>query len=341
MLRLLKILALTLVWASSISCAEKSDPAALDAKSSELGVPLQHFGCCDASAGVAVSSNLFLVANDEDNLLRVYRRDRSGPSVQAFQAAAFLQVDPRQPESDLEGAARIGDRIYWITSHGRNRQGEERESRHRFFATTDSLDRQGKVELKTVGRPYRQLLTDMMRDARLAKFGLAVAATRAPKEEGALNIEGLCATAEGELLIGFRNPIPAQRALVVPLRNPAEVIAGKPASFGDPLLLDLHGRGVRDLAFTGGRYWIIAGAFDGGGKFHLYSWNGGTNAPQKVPDIKFKGANPEALLSYPGTPGNEFQLLSDDGTRKIGGEDCKRVLDPTRKWFRSFWIELE
>ena len=77
------------------------------------------------------------------------------------------------------------------------------------------------------------------------------------------------------------------------------------------------------------------------GKFHLYSWAGGTNAAQKIPEAKFKGANPEALLAYPGAPEGEFQILSDDGTRQMAGEDGKQIKDPARKWFRSFWLRLD
>jgi hypothetical protein len=326
----------------AVGAASCADEKAQGTKTSPaLGEATLHYGCCDASAGVAVSSNLFLVANDEDNLLRVYRRDRSGPAVQGFQTSEFLQVDPLQPESDIEGAARVGDRIYWITSHGRNRQGEARESRQRFFATTANVTEQGRVELRVVGRPYSRLLANLITDARLVKFGLGAGSLLAPKQPGGLNIEALCPTPEGELLIGFRNPIPGERALIVPLKNPGELIEGKAARFGDPVLLDLGGRGVRDMALVGGRYLIIGGSFEGGGKFHLYSWAGGTNAAQKIPEAKFKGANPEALLAYPGTPEDEFQILSDDGTRKIAGEDCKLIRDPARKWFRSFWLRLD
>jgi len=333
----------TMVLTLAVGAASCADQAAKDEKMSSpaLGAATLHYGCCDASAGVAVSSNLFLVANDEDNLLRVYRRDQSGPAVQGFATGEFLHVDPKQPESDIEGAARVGERIYWITSHGRNRQGEARESRQRFFATTANVNGQGRVELRSVGRPYTRLLNDLSADARLAKFGLGAGSLLAPKDAGGLNIEGLCATPEGELLIGFRNPIPGERALIVPLKNPGELIEGKRARFGDPVLLDLGGRGVRDIALVGGGYLIIGGSFAGGGKFHLYSWAGGTNAAQKIPEAKFKGANPEALLAYPGAPEGEFQILSDDGTRQIAGEDCKLIKDPARKWFRSFWLRLD
>lgn len=337
--RIFQTLTLLLV-AGAASCADKEVKDAKPA-SSTLGEATLHYGCCDASAGVAVSSNLFLLANDEDNLLRVYRRDQSGPAVQSFETGGFLQVDLKQPESDIEGAARVGDRIYWITSHGRNRQGEARESRQRFFATTADVTGQGRVEMRAVGRPYVRLLNDLITEARLAKFGLGAGALLAPKEPGGLNIEGLCPTPDGGLLIGFRNPIPRGRALIVPLKNPGELIEGRAARFGEPVLLDLGGRGVRDLARVGNGYLIIGGSFEGGGKFHLYSWAGGTNSAQKISEAKFKGANPEALLTYPGTPEGEFQILSDDGTRKISGEDCKLIKDPARKWFRSFWLRLD
>src|SRR5688572_25294359 len=338
MRQILHVVAL-LFCSGFVACSQKTTGANED---SLPGEPVLHIGCCDASAGVAVTSNLFIVANDEDNLLRVYRRDRSGPPVQSFQAGLFLHVDPRKPETDLEASTRVGDRIYWITSHGRNREGEARESRHRFFATTFKVTEQGTVELKTVGRPYANLLSDFMREARLRPFNLGIASMRAPKEPGGLNVEGLCATTNGTLLIGFRNPIPQGRALLVPLQNPAELLEGKPARFGDPILLDLGERGVRGMAYTGGRYLIIAGSYDAKGRSHFYEWSGDPkDPPRKVPDTHFKGVNPEALVVYPDTPANEFQILSDDGTRKIKGVDCKTLKDPMQKRFRSFWIRLD
>ena len=311
-----------------------------DPKPVQLSEPLRHIGCCDASAGVAVTSNLFIVANDEDNSLRVYSRNKSGPPVQSFQAEPFLHVDPKKPETDLEGAAAVGDRIYWISSHGRNKDGQARESRHRFFATTVHVRDDGRIDLKAVGQPYTRLLSDLIAERSLARFGLLSASLRAPKERGGLNIEGLSATTNGELLIAFRNPIPNERALLVPLKNPAELLAGKRPQFGDPILLNLGGRGVRDIDWVGNRYMIIAGPFDSKGRFHLYEWNGPGTEPRKIPETHFRDMNPEALVVYPGSPSNEFQLLSDDGTRKLAGGDCKLIKDPTKKWFRSFWVTL-
>ncbi len=203
----------------------------------------EYHGMCDASAAVAVDEHHFLVANDEDNRLRLYHTHHSGLPAAVFDMTRFLQLDTKHPETDIEGAARVGDRAYWITSHGRNQQGKPRESRDRFFATRIKTV-EGEVTVEPVGRPYKTLLDDLARDPRLAAYHLKEAAQKAPKSEGALNIEGLCAMPEGRLLIGFRNPIPHGRALMVPLLNPDEMIAGKRARLGDPVELDLGGQGI-------------------------------------------------------------------------------------------------
>jgi hypothetical protein len=128
----------------------------------------------------------------------------------------------------------------------------------------------------------------------------------------------------------------------VPLVNAAELIEGRAARFGEPILLNLGGRGVRSIAYTSGRYLIIAGSYDAKGRSHFYEWSGDAKeAPRKVPDTRFKGVNPEGIVVYPEAPGNEFQILSDDGTRKIGGLECKTLRDPMQKKFRSFWVRVE
>jgi hypothetical protein len=48
-----------------------------------------------------------------------------------------------------------------------------------------------------------------------------------PKAKGGLNIEGLAATPDQELLIGFRNPIPEDKALVLVLTNPKDLLEKK------------------------------------------------------------------------------------------------------------------
>jgi hypothetical protein len=295
------------------------------------------FGMCDASAAVALSSNRFAVANDEDNAIRVFQLDRPGLPVQAIDFSGFLGVDPRKPESDLEGATWLGDTIFWITSHGQNRTGKFRLSRHRIFAT-HMAGAANTPRMLPVGQPYFDLLADLLSEPKLRPFNLRDAFGRPPKTPGALNIEGLCATPATNLLIGFRNPIPQRRALIVPLLNPVQILRGQGARLGAPILLDLEGRGIRDIARWRDHYVIIAGSFDGKGRSHLYLWDGTNAAPQKIERTHLKKLNPEAVVSYP-QRAEGFQLLSDDGTDLIHGIPCKNLPNPAQRRFRSVWVD--
>lgn len=310
-------------------CALAADRAALIR-------PLRYTGMADASAGVAVSSNLFLAADDESNALRLYRADQGGPPIKEFDFNDFLEVHGKSLEADLEGAARLGDRAFWIGSHGRNKKGKERDNRCRLFAT-DIRVTGDDVSLIPVGRPYKRLLDDLLADSRFDRFHLAEAARYAPKEEDALNIEGLAATPDGHLLIGFRNPIPEGKALLMPLLNPNGVIESQPGRFGPAIQLDLGGLGIRDLAFYQGTFLIIAGPFHGGGPFHLYRWAGEGTSPQRIKAQSFDNLHPEAIIIYPQTGLDEFQLLSDDGLRKTDGIP-NRELPMSRRSFRSVWV---
>jgi hypothetical protein len=240
----------------------------------EVTEPVAYAGTCSASAAVALGSDRFVVADDESNKLRVYARKAGGRPLQVFDLASQLQLERRAGETDIEGAARLGDRTYWISSHGRNKSGREQPNRYRFFATR-LQETNHSLRLSLDGAPYKALLSDLVRSPVLRSFNLLAASRRAPKDPGGLNIEGLCATPDQQLLIAFRNPIPGGRALLVPLLNPDEVCAGRPAIFGEALLPDLEGLGVRDIACWEGQYVIVAGSADGGGKTKLFTWQGG------------------------------------------------------------------
>lgn len=301
-----------------------------------VSVPTVYRGMCDASAAVALDGDRFAVANDEDNTLRIYPANQASAPVQSFDLTEFLGVDWKWPESDLEGAVWLGDRIFWITSHGRNREGKYRESRHRLFAITVQKTN-GTVRLLPVGKPYTKLLDDLRAEPSLKPFKLSAASKRAPKHPGALNIEGLCSTPDQHLLIGFRNPIPAGRALLVPLLNPNEIISGQSARFGDPILLNLGGCGIRDMAHWHGKYLIVAGSSGTQGVSKVYLWKGGRAEAELMPGIDLHQFNPEAVIVYADNS-RSFQLLSDDGTMEVGGVACKHLPDPMQRSFRSVWV---
>ena len=283
----------------------------------------KYLEACDASAAAGISgTTLFAAASDEDSVLRVYDRAAVGVPLSVLDVATFLELDdPTKPETDIEGAAQIGELMYWIGSHGRNKSGKVKKNRQRFFATT--VDREGTVvKLKPAGRPYKGLIADLSAAPALAQFGLAAAAEAElpPEEPGGFNIEGLAPGREsGHLLIGFRNPVPKGNALIVRLENPAALVKGTAAaaqlSVGG--VLDLEGRGIRALEFVPAldKYLVLAGAFNDAQEFRLYEWTGRPDAPARplidnIPDLK-----PEELIVVDVTNREiVLQLLSDDGT---------------------------
>lgn len=291
-------------------------------------------GPCDASAAVALDASHFIVANDENNTLRIYRQGQPAP-VASLNLTNFLGTAAEE-ESDIEGAAAIGSRIFWITSHGRNSKGKARPARQRFFATEVVPGQPPSV--KPVGQAYGNLLHDMLAADTLKPYRLEEAARRPPEAAGGLNIEGLAATGDGKLLIGLRSPLPQQRALLIPLDNPDEVIAGQHARFGQPLELDLGQRGIRSIERIGNSYLIVAGPTGDKGSFTLFRWSGERgNAPIPISAADLKDLRPEALFAIPG--GNRVQLLSDDGGVVIGGIECKKM-PAAEQTFRSLNLEL-
>src|SRR5262245_19250123 len=125
--------------------------ATFAAQAGRVTEPIYYFGMCDASAAVALDATHFAVANDEDNPIRVYRADEGGSPVRIFDFSKSFHIDPKKPEMDLEGACWLGDKIFWISSHGRNKDAEVRPSRQIFFATTCTKTADG-FELKPAGK---------------------------------------------------------------------------------------------------------------------------------------------------------------------------------------------
>ncbi len=281
---------------------------------------ISYSGPCDASAAVAISSSEFVVANDETNVLVAYRFG-DPTAVWTLDLTRFLGVG-RKEEADIEGAATIGSRTYWITSHSRNSSGQARSSRYRLFAT--ELHDGDAIPLAAVGKPYKHLLHDLTEAAQLAQYHLGAASKLAAEADGGLNIEGLAATPDGQLLIGFRNPLPDERALVVPLENPAEVVDGKRARLGDAFELNLGHRGIRSIESIDGRYLIVAGPTADEGSFALYRWTGKHDDPAvPVESVDPVTLRPEALFAIPGSA--KVQLLSDDGGVMNDGVECKNL----------------
>jgi hypothetical protein len=293
-------------------------------------------GMCDASGAVPLSGQRFAVADDEDNVIRVYDARRGGAPLQAVDLSPELKLATKRgksaPETDIEAATRVGSLAFWLTSHGRSSSGKLKPERRRFFATElPAVDRPFAV----VGEPYERLLEDLVADPRYAALGLAAASERAPKGKGGLNMEGMTARAERGVFIGFRSPVPQGKALIATLLNPEQVVRGaEPARFGPPQALDLGGLGVRALSLWRGRYLIIAGDASDRSRSQLYVWDG-AGAARRV-RLDLDALNPEGFFSNDAI--DQVMLLSDDGSLLVERRECKRLKDPRAKRFRGLWV---
>jgi hypothetical protein len=216
-------------------------------------------GTCDASAAVRLGSLLFVSASDEDYILRTYDHRGSAMPCGTVDFAPFLKPADPDKEPDIEGAAASA-----MGFTGSRRTDETRTGRSRRAGSDP------------VGRPYTRLIRDLISSRELREFELERASTLAPEERGGLNLEGLAPTPEGHLLLRFRNPVPDGLALVVAMRNPAEVIdrVAQPA-LSITGRLDLGGRGIRAIEFVpeSETYLIIAGARSRSSLFSMHSYS--------------------------------------------------------------------
>lgn len=303
-------------------------------------------GMCDASGAVAVGKTRFVIADDEDNILRMYDLAKGGAALRRYDVSPDLGLSAptkngatrskKSPEElDIEAATASEGLAYWLSSHGRNKSGKHKPERFHFFATT-LPDESGDFHM--VGEAFVDLVGYLQNDPRFAQFKLGEAAQLPPKAPGGLNIEGMTARTEGGVWIGLRNPIYDGKALLFSLDNPESVVKGEPPEIGDPVLLDLGGQGVRGLSFWQNRFLVISGSSDGGGNSALYTWDPRTQLTSRQLDFDAQKFNPEAFF----TPDerSEFLLISDEGARLIDGEPCKDLKDSSKKSFRGRWFKL-
>ncbi|HEX6275372.1 MAG TPA: DUF3616 domain-containing protein [Polyangiaceae bacterium] len=326
--------------ASAASAPAASAPGSLEPGARSLAREAVTFtGMCDASAAVEISERIFAVADDEDNVIRTYDTERGGAPLSAVDLSPGLNL-PVKPskkpkpgaETDLEAATRIGDRAYWITSHARKRSGKYAPERLRFFSTTIPSDA---APITVVGTAYEGLIDDLLAEPAFHRYGFARAVELAPTAPGGFNIEGMTARKEGGVWLGFRNPVPDGKALLIPLLNPEELVDGGRAAFGDAVVLDLGGLTVRALSAWRDHYLIAAGNAIDGGTPRLFTWDGSASA-RAIPALDLRAFNPEGFF----TPDAREQIfvLSDDGTVPIDGVPCKKLDDQGRKRFRGAWL---
>ncbi|WP_170982871.1 ExeM/NucH family extracellular endonuclease [Dyadobacter frigoris] len=322
----------------------------------------------DASTAQAVDDNYVLVADDENQVLRLYNRTNSGLPGNGFDYTSSLGLTdlsgglPR--EVDIEASVKIDNRIFWLGSHGNSSEGKNRPNRSRLFAT-DLTGAGASATLSYVGR-YDGLKTDLLAwdTSNGNVLGLtASAATGKIPEDPALdgfNIEGLTVAPDGTTgYIAFRGPIEPvssrNSALIIPWTNMTTLVSGNPtagpATFGTPIQLDLGGRGIREIKKnTSGEYLIIAGPTDGATgvapkDFRLYTWTGiAIDAPvlrsANLTALNTNGSF-ESIVDLPAnlTSTSQIQLLVDNGDAVFYG-DATAAKDLSQNNFKKFRSEI-
>lgn len=314
--------------------------AAAQGKAPSLSKPVVFTGMCDASAAILNDRGQLLVLNDEDQettLLRFYDPQRGkGPVRQAPLETKALRLDPEEPEIDLEALARIENRLYLIGSHSRSKKGKERASRQRLFAVTWPIVT---PSAPLADHPYTTLLKDLQQhltDSTYPVYRRIVLDNGKAPEEGGVSIEGLAAAPDASLLVGFRSPVirdrtlKGSRALLVALRNPADVFQGEKAVFNSIFLLDLGGDGIRDIVWDARQknYLILSGAVGPGGTFGFYRWKPGQSQPSLRMRIMPQELGVDAAVAPEGLALNEktgeVWVIFDEGGRQVNGEECKK-----------------
>ena len=301
-----------------------------------------HSGTGEASTAAALDQDFMFVGDDETQLLRLYFRRFDGGPLWQQDFTANLGLHDRDAqglprEVDIEASTRIGNRIYWLGSHGNcsdcTPPGELRPNRDRLFAT-DIVGSGANARLQYVGR-YDGLRRDLIAWDNTNGHGLgtrylrlqASAAAGVPPETVArdgFNLEGLCTSPDGSVAyLGFRAPLTPNsgrsNALIIPLLNMPQLVRDNPslgpAQFGPPLQFFLDGRGVRSMDSGPNGVIIVAGPTTNTGASHIYSWSGRTNDPACERLVNITVPRPEGLIADGAyADGTLIQLVSEGAT---------------------------
>jgi hypothetical protein len=289
---------------------------------------------CDAAGAFALPDQRVAVIDDEVNQLVIYAA-AGGEPLARLPLDPVLGLDPDSKEADLEAVTRLGDDVVLLASHGRKRSGKLDLNRLRLARGRLAVG-DGQPTIEASGPPYTGLVDDLLAEPALAAYGLAAASERSPKVPDGLNLEGMASDGD-DLILGVRSPLVEGRALLVRIGEVDRLFAGQHPGLRGHALLDLGGRGVRDLArgSDGAGYLIAAGAPLGAPPTAaIFRWSGGDAAPVRLP-LDVSDLNVEALEWVSGG----LIALSDDGERLVEGTPCKKLVDPGRKSFRGVRLE--
>jgi hypothetical protein len=287
-----------------------------------------HEGSTNGSTAILVDKKFLFVAEDENNVIRLFSRQKSGPAYTSVDVGPWLGLSGK--EVDIEGSCRspsMPARVYWIGSLSNNKNGKIRPDRDRLFAT-DVVGQNARATLQFAGyvadlRPHLAAWGD----AHGYGFSACMAKGVEPKRVDGFNVEGLETSPDGKTLyIALRAPLVGKQrdlALIVPLLDFENWFANghprTPPVFGAPVELALGKRGIRSLGKNArGEYLIVAGSVDGSENFALFQWDGQPKSAPRLRDADLRGLAPEGIVEVPEDLSGAItvQLLSDQGSER-------------------------
>ncbi len=297
---------------------------------------LQHKGTADATAGAHLSRRKFIAVSAESNVFQIFDAETSGRCLQEIPISDVTDMEDDGSQADLGASAKVADLTFWISSHSRDEAGDLRLDQHRLLAAR--IKKGKRVRIKQVGTSYKGLAQDLLEfhpfrewtDERLELAELP----ELVKSDRALNIQGLVMFDES-LALGFRSPLVADKALVLPLHNPLEmVVIGSHAKFGEPLLLDLGGRGISSIDYWPQRdcYLICANDPTDDERPAYFLWTGKKDSrPRelKLPE-QSRDLNPEGVVFF---SRRRLLILSDD-------RSGQKKRPSRKKKFRSLLLKV-
>lgn len=286
-------------------------------------------GIYEPSAVQQLPDGRLLVVEDEaSRAINVMTIANDGSLVNDSVGNVQLMRDFGRRLNDLEGLS-IDDNgyIYAITSHSANKTGErlpEREQLLRF-----QID---KSDVKNISS-FTSLTESLQNAAELKRAILEQSGVEINFRT--LNVEGLAYYKQAEqLLLGLRDPKADTFSIIIVIENPADVFNNQASpQFGDPILLDLQGGGIRALSYDPvlDSFLIVNEIDDGTGKrtSQLWSWSGrAADDPQPValPDI-INLDNVESIDSIMFYDEPRLLLMSDEGNAQTDRPAKYMMLD--------------
>ncbi|MEO0898157.1 MAG: DUF3616 domain-containing protein [Bacteroidota bacterium] len=304
-----------------------------------------HVGASDGSTAIAIDADYMWVGDDEDQTLRLFNRNQSGLPIKSIDFNADLGSTV---EIDIEGSFQSGDTIFWMGSH-------TEPGRSVIFST--QLSGTGANSNLTFLGTYTDLLDDLV--AWDTNNGHGLGAGRYGFASG-FEIEALSSDPNNPqgAYLGFRGPLVAGKALIVPVTNFKSLVSANPvansASFGAPIELDLERHSIRSISCGANGCLMVAGPSGTVTDFRLFTWTGNAvDAPEKravnLNDVA-SISSIEGIVDLPSGPflgsngdASEVQLLIDTGTFDYynDGSEAKDLPNIEWKKFRSERVVLD